>query len=68
MTAERHSWGEPQRDDPRLTVRVCTKCGARKLTHHNGNRHWISFASAEGLAFHGEKTPPCFPRKVEVAA
>jgi ribosomal protein L32 len=58
--ASRHRWGEPDRTDPRLTLRICAKCGMRKLTHHGNMQSWVTYASRDGLAFHGENTPKCF--------
>lgn len=61
----KHRWGDPDRDDVHLSVRICATCGTRKLTHHEseGGRavHWTSFESAAGVGFHGDKTPPCIP-------
>lgn len=57
-----HSWSDPDRTDPLLTVRTCRRCGMRRLTDKSRaakGRYTIRFASADGLAYHGEGTPPC---------
>jgi hypothetical protein len=64
----KHRWGEPDREDPRLTLRVCIHCGMRRLTHHDpGRRPFVTFASKEGAAYHGEGTPKCFAIKATAA-
>ena len=63
----RHRWGDPDREDPRLTVRICQHCGLRKLTHHGNLRSWQTYCTAGGIAYHGNGTPICFGDKHEIA-
>ena len=59
-TMSNHRWSEPDRTDPQCTLRTCKRCGMRKMTHHAPGgwpRH--TFASADGLGYHADPTPPC---------
>lgn len=43
MTApKRHRWGDPSRTEHK-TERVCKDCGLIKVSHHEGDAHWIDF-------------------------
>lgn len=39
---KRHSWGEPIRFEHK-SERVCVHCGLIKVSHHEGDSHWIDF-------------------------
>jgi hypothetical protein len=61
----KHRWSDPDRTDPRCTLRVCLNpgCGMRKLTHHGNRRSWRTYAAGDGVAYHGDGTPTCFGTK-----
>jgi hypothetical protein len=57
-----HKWGDPDREDHQLTVRVCGRCGMCKLTDKSraSEGHYVvRFAAPNGMPYHGERTPPC---------
>jgi hypothetical protein len=57
-----HKWSDPDREDHQLTVRICTRCGMRRLTDKSRaseGAYLVRFASADGMPYHGERTPPC---------
>lgn len=67
MPSDRHRWGDPDRPSFYLTIRICSKCQMRKLTHHQGTEHWVTFELADGTKLASEGlTPIC--RSEQVAA
>lgn len=47
MTPSRHRWSQPIRTEHR-SVRTCVKCQMRKISHHQGDEHWVEFVGTDG--------------------
>ena len=57
-----HSWSEPVRFEHK-SERVCARCGLIKVSHHEGNEHWIDFWRPAGEGppqlIASDRTPAC---------
>lgn len=60
---KKHSWGDPERPNEHKTERVCRNCGVIKVSHHEGDSHWIDFwkidTDGNPERISSDKTPPC---------
>lgn len=67
MTRSRHRWSpHAYRPDEHHTIRLCLNCGLKRVTRHEGDRHWLEFYDTEGMRIRieGDRTPPCEPQEV----
>lgn len=54
----RHRWSEPRRYEHKSERDCLNGCGIVKVSHHEGDAHWIDFwRDAERIA--SDHTPPC---------
>lgn len=58
----RHKWGGPNRTEHK-SERVCIICGLIKVSHHQGDSHWIDFWRSGLIGppdlISSDRTPPC---------
>ena len=63
--AQRHSWSDPTRYEHK-SERQCVNCALIKVSHHQGDSHWIEFwrVDADGIPekVATDRTPPCEAR------
>lgn len=59
----RHSWGKPDRPDEHNIIRVCKRCGIRKVGRHEGGEHWSEYFTADGKRIDMKDTPICTGRR-----
>lgn len=59
----RHRWSDPVRFEHKSERTCLNGCGVIKVSHHEGDAHWIDFwkAGADGVVdiIATDHTPPC---------
>ena len=55
-----HAWGKEPVREIYLTTRTCSRCGLKKLTHHQGAFPTVEWKRGD-VTIPATKTPPCEP-------
>jgi len=59
----KHSWGDPYRT-PHRTLRTCVRCGAVKISRHDGPQPQTEYVDRHGQHSEtGQRAPKCEPER-----